>query len=178
MAIFDFLRRKNSVNDTGPTTNQEWDIIMDELTKLNNAVFKIEKAQKEMILQLEEIDTVINEGAEELIMSVVEVADIVYDFYYFAQRDDVLKYQAHMMWDNAKKTLSNAEVDIIGSIGEFFNHNLHVIHDTVEDSNLPHEYITQMLKCGYIYKGKILRRAAVVVNKYVPTVDNSVEEGD
>ena len=140
--------------------------ITKQLAELNDIVRKIEKTQRETVLQLEEIDAAINEGADKTILPIIDIADIVYDFYYFARKDDMLKSQAQMMWNNAKKSMSSAGIDILEPTGEQFNHNLHVVQDIIIDSNIPHEVITATLKCGYVHEAMILRRSTVVVNKH------------
>ena len=169
MAILDFIRRKpNPKRKPRPTPPRVAYCfkIKKQLTELNNIVRKIEKTQRETVLQLDEIDATINEGTDRTISPIIDIADIVYDFYYFAHQDDVLKSQAQMMWNNTKKSLRSAGIDILEPTGEQFNYNLHEAHDTVSVSNILHEVITATWKCGYIHEGKILRRAAVVVNKY------------
>ena len=170
MAIFDFFRRKP--NRAGSPLAAFGIKITKQLAELNNIVRKIEKTQRETVLQLEEIDAAINVGADKTIISIIDIADIIYDFYYFARNDDMLKSHAQMMWNNAKKSLLRAGIDILEPTGEQFNHNLHEVHDTIADSNIPHGSITATLKCGYIHEPTILRRATVVVNKHTQEEQN------
>ena len=166
MAIFDFLRKKPVVKHVGLPCAQYGIKIMRQLAKLGEMVRRIETTQRETVLQLEEIDAIINEGTDIATSPIIDIADIVYDFYYFARNNDVLKSQAQMMWNNTKKILSGAGIDILEPTMEQFNYNLHEAHDTVTDLDIPHELVTTTLKCGYIREGMILRRATVVVNKH------------
>ncbi|MCL2285907.1 MAG: nucleotide exchange factor GrpE [Firmicutes bacterium] len=159
MAILDFFKKKHTVQDVF------YGNVLEQLTLLKDMVCRVENKQKEMVLQLEEIDEAINGGTEALLAPIVAMADIVYDFYYFSQKDAALSPQAQMMWGSVKENLSDAGVVLLEPINEYFNYNLHIAHSTVSYSNLPHECIIGTLKCGYVYENKILRRATVVVNR-------------
>ena len=164
MAIFDFLRKKQVTNQE-PPCDADNKKILEQLAELTNITYRVEKKQKEMIHQLEEIDEAIHEGAEGLHSSIMNIADIVYDFYYFTQNDTAVNPQAQMMWTSTKENLSDMGIIVLEPMGESFNYNLHIAHSMVADADLPNEYITEILKCGYIYEEKILRRAMVTVNK-------------
>ena len=165
MTIFNLFKKKYLAKCISLPYDERDIKIIKQLAELKDMVSRIEKAQQETVLQLEEIDAAINEGTDITTSPLIDIADIVYDFYCFAHKDDALKVQAQMMWNNAKKILCSAGIDILEPTGEQFNYNLHEAHDTVADTDIPYETITATLRCGYIHEGKILRRATVVVNK-------------
>ena len=168
MTILNFLKRKPK--HTAPPKTAYGPKIVKQLDALSSIVRRIELTQQETVLQLEEIDAAINDDTGKTVLPIIEIADIVYDFYYFARNDDALKSQAQMMWSNAKKCLRSAGIDILEPTGEQFNYSLHIAHDTVSYANIPHEVIAATLKVGYIQDATILRRATVIVNKHTQEV--------
>ena len=139
--------------------------ILDRFERLEKAISTVDNRQKEMIIQLDEIDTCINESPEVLFASLMAVADIVYDFYCFSKHNQAIGPQAEMMWQGAVTALKKADITVLVPNGEIINYNLHIAHGTTNDPYIPHECIKDTLKCGYINEDKILRRATVMVNK-------------
>jgi len=85
--------------------------------------------------------------------------------------DSPLFEQAQMMWNAAKNATETAGLEIIDAEREPFDFRLHSAESVEQDDDLPNGYVVKTLKCGYIYKGEVVRRAAVVVNKiYTPDV--------
>ena len=138
---------------------------LQRLETIENAIAAINNKQKEMVLQLDEIDAALNDGSDELIATTMAVSDNIFDFYCCVKNDMDLFSQAKMMWENTKKNLSAAKIAVIEPAGETYNDNLHTAYGVVSDSGMPHGYVSQTLKCGYIHNNKIVRRATVLVNR-------------
>ena len=168
MAFKDFFKRKteqNSVQVPYPVI----EIINEHYSDIRERLNRIENKQKETSLQLEEIDDFLQSAGGEtaLIDSLIAVTDTIGDFYYFTASDSAssLFEQAQMMWNTAKKSLAAAEIILIDTKNEPFDFRLHSAENTEQNYDLPDGFVLHTLKCGYIYKDEVIRRAAVVINK-------------
>ena len=175
MAFLDFFWKKaknladTSVQETvfgmsGPLAEISY-----RLAEQGDFLRRIETRQKETSLQLEELDDFLqNSGANSLLVdALIALIDIIEDFYYFAATDPFspLFDQAKMMKNAAVNAAETAGLAIIDSANEPFDFRLHSAETTGEDNDIPNGYVIKTLKCGYIYKEEIIRRAAVVINK-------------
>jgi molecular chaperone GrpE (heat shock protein) len=137
--------------------------------EINERLRRIETRQKETNLQIEEIDNYLQNDNDETVFieSLIALADIIEDFYYFAaeDKDSPLFEQAQMMWNAAKNKAETAGLSIIDADCEPFDFNIHSINGTIWDDSLPAGYVMQTLKCGYIFKDEVIRHAAVIINK-------------
>ena len=171
MAFFNFFAKKNKpkcyavLKKLQHETEYKEKILvrLEALEKISNATHN---RQKEMVIQLEDLDASINGDTQGNIEPLMSVADIVYDFYCYSKRDESLSLQARMMWQSTTAALKKAGIEVLEPTGETFSYVLHVAHATVSEPGIPHECITETLKCGYVFGDKILRRATVIVNKY------------
>ena len=66
-------------------------------------------------------------------------------------------------YTNAVKILEQCGVKIISGEGEPFDYNLQNAVAHVEDPNLPDNSVKQVMQTGYMYNGKIIRTASVIV---------------
>ena len=168
MAILDFFRKKDD-HHINKTISEAASAVSEHLTEICERMRKIEMTQKETSLQLDGIDDFLQNGSCEagLVDALVALADTIGDFYYFAATDlsSPVFEQAQMMWNTAKKAAMAAELEIIDASNEPFDFRLYAAESTECNINMPNGFVIKTLKCGYIYKGEIVRRAAVIVNK-------------
>ena len=184
MAFLDFFWKKaknladTSVQETVFEMNRPLAEINNRLAEQGDHLRRIETRQKETSLQLEELDNFLQSsgGAPLLVDALIALVDIIEDFYYFAATDPYspLFDQARMMKNAAANAAETAGLMIIDPANEPFDFRLHTAESTGEDNGLPNGYVIKTLKCGYIYKEEIIRRAAVVINKIKET--EKVEE--
>ena len=147
--------------------------INERFAEISERLRKIEIIQKETSLQLEEMDEALHGSADAaenetvLVNVLVALADTIGDFYYFAAADQgsPLFEQARMMWDAAINSAQAAGLQIIDARNEPFDFSLHSAEGAGEDSNIPNAYVIKTLKCGFIYREEVVRRASVIVNK-------------
>jgi len=66
-------------------------------------------------------------------------------------------------WDNLKKIL---ELKSTGVEGEVFNPSFHEAISVEQKSNLANNHIIECIELGYLYKGILIKRAKVIVNKF------------
>ena len=170
------LPDKETVQSAKPGINQHY--LNERLAEINERLRKIENRQKETGIQLDEIDGLLQGGGNEpaLLDAVIMLIDSIGDFHYFASLDEVspLAEQSMMMWNTAINAAETAGIELIAAAGEPFDFTCHSVESTEQDDRLPNGYVIKTLKCGYIYKGEIMRRASVVVNKGVNTSDGQI----
>lgn len=135
---------------------------------------KVELRQKEVILQMDSLSESLAEDEFDeinmLIEAIIDILDIIEDFYRFALNSPDSPYagQALMMWQNAQSSAKANGLEVIDKEGEAFDFRRHSAEGTgISGSNEGHPAgcIVKTLKCGYEYKGNVLRRASVIVSK-------------
>ena len=135
----------------------------------NERLRRIETRQKETSIQLEEIDELLQNNGDEtaLVDALIALADTVGDFYFFAAEDQSspLFEQAQMMRNRAESAVEAVGLEIIDASGEPFDFRLHSAEGTEQNPDIPNGYVIKTLKFGYIFQDKVIRRAAVIINK-------------
>jgi len=172
MALFNFFNKKAKQYDELINKNtaiiKYLEKINEQLNEQSERLHKIDLKQKETSLQIEEINDFIQNNSEnDFIDALIDLVDSIGDFYYFSAADteSPLHEQAQMMWNTAIITVRSTGLDIIEAENEQFDFRFHSVECTEQDNDIPNGYIIKTLKCGYIYKDKIIRRASVVLNK-------------
>ncbi|WP_461256897.1 nucleotide exchange factor GrpE [Treponema sp. R80B11-R83G3] len=168
MAFFDsFWKKIKYYTDT--SAKNAVSEINEYLAETNERLHIIETRQKETIIQLEEIDDFLQNNGNEnvLIDTLIALTDTIGDFYFFAavDRNSPLFEQAQMMWNRAKSAVEAVGLKIIEANNVDFDFHLHSAESTEQNMEMQNGYVINTLKFGYIYKDKVLRRAAVIVNK-------------
>jgi len=185
MAIFDFfwkkleyytdISAKNAVSGAVSGINEQ-------LAETSERLRRIETRQKETSIQLEEIDSFLQNNGNEtaLIDTLIALTDTIADFYLFTAEDEgsPLFEQASMMLNKAKRAVEDAGLEIIDAVNEPFDFSLHSAETTGQNTEIPSGYVIKTLKFGYIYKDEVLRRAAVVINKIDKIEKEEIEEID
>ena len=175
MAILNLFKKKNveaaksAQQSDLPALQINRHILDGRLAEISERLRRIESRQKETSLQIEEIDGFLQGGGNESVLVSVLIAllDSLEDFYHFAagDTDSPLLEQAWMMWNAAKNAAESAGLEIIAAEYEPFDFLRHSAESAEQDNGIPSGYVIKTLKCGYIYRNDIIRRAAVVVNK-------------
>jgi len=175
MVFLNFFKKKHveTVNSAqqsespAPPINQH--ILDERLAEIIERLRRIESRQKETSLQIEEIDGFLQGGGNEsaLVDAITSLLDIIWDFYYFAADDAGSPFfeQARMMWNAARNAAESAGLEIIAAEREPLDFLRHSAESAEQDNGIPNGYVIKTLKCGYIYRNEIIRRAAVVVSK-------------
>ncbi|MCL2087621.1 MAG: hypothetical protein FWH05_08540 [Oscillospiraceae bacterium] len=129
---------------------------------------KIENRQKEFTVQLETIDDFMNgENAvyetqlKAQLEMLISLADSVEDFYRISSESA----PSVSLWEIIKKKLRAGGIVPIDDVGVAVDFTRHKIEAVAQDETLPNGYVAKILKCGYIYKGAVYRKAIVVANK-------------
>ena len=173
LALFDFFKAKNNRRNPGCALlrkklrmdEERYKNVMLRLDGLEKLEKTIDNRQKEMVIQMEELDATINDKSEAHLQQLMALSDIIYDFLCYSKQDEANAAQAKLMWQGSRAALKKADIEVLEPTGEPFNTLLHIAYDTTNMPDIPHESIAETLKCGYASGSNILRRATVVVNK-------------
>ena len=111
-----------------------------------------EKSQKEMGKALE---------------ALIGIADLIEAFYLFCEesQDLVMLGQAKVMWNTCLKTMTAAGMTRISDEGSPVNAAINTVAGVLSANGLPNGQIIKVIKSGYLYKGKLIRKSVVIVNK-------------
>jgi molecular chaperone GrpE (heat shock protein) len=180
MAFLDFFWDKLKYYADTSAKNAAFDV-KELLGETNERLRRIETRQKETSIQLEEIDDFIQNGGAEtaLVDALIALTDIIGDFYFFAaaEQDSPLFEQAQMMLNRAKSAVEAAGISVIDAINEDFDFRFHSAEGAEQDIDMPNGHVIKTLKFGYLYQDKVIRRAAVIINK-IKKSDNKTDTPD
>lgn len=130
--------------------------ILDDLEKDKNAINALQKKDRE---SEKEIDRLLN--------AILELADSLEDIYSYAIRfgHKALQEQMSIEWKRIGDILNQYGIHRLEGIGTLFTSSLYVAKAVEENQDIPHAEILEILRSGYMYKDRILRKAEVVVNR-------------
>ncbi|MDI3547731.1 MAG: molecular chaperone GrpE [Halanaerobiales bacterium] len=101
----------------------------------------------------------------ELIAELLPVVDNFERALSSAGADDDFKKGIDLIYRQLLKFLENQGVEVIPTVGEYFDHNLHEAMMQVEDADYESGMIIEELQKGYILDDKVIRPAMVKVAK-------------
>ncbi len=107
---------------------------------------------------------------EKLLESLVASSDCFEIFYRFAQKnaDQSWQKQLAMQWKSMAQILLSCGLVRIEGEGEQFLPQSQAAVGVASDLALPEGTVLDVIKSGFIYHEKVLRKAEVVVNKHQP----------
>ena len=112
----------------------------------------------------EEIPVEQEESVEGMLKKLLPIVDSLEYAVKFSQDKDNPYYQGIVQsYTKAVGILSDSGISQITGEGEPFDYNLHNAVAQVSDPDLPENTVKQVMQTGYIYKGKVLRPASVIV---------------
>lgn len=183
---FDFMDSEKYIDKQG---QGELENIIQEFNKV---VGKIAKEQNKANIQLEELVVMMDENEEAqkdkeqtlasakedktklrnekfiLIEGLIEILDQIENLYKISKKheNDIWFEQISLMWNLISKTLLSIGITRIDDEYTTYTPFLNTIVSTKDDTQLEEGYVLEVLKSGYFYEGKVLRRSEVIVNKY------------
>ena len=127
---------------------------------------KIEKLQNEK----ENLKVTINnlELKEKIfIKKIINIMDEIYRLKYYADNcgNENLMKTIEKNLKCIKKELNDINIEVISSLGEKFDEDFHECIDIKEDQSKENMTIVEEIKVGFIYEGRVIRPAEVVVIK-------------
>ena len=78
--------------------------------------------------------------------------------------NEIWKRQIDMMADRQTEALALAGIQVIGQNGDQFSYTLYDAVETLETDQVEQEHrVAEVIRCGYVYQGKVIRKAQVAV---------------
>ena len=109
-------------------------------------------------------EEVVQEKVEDFITRFLPVVDdLEYAIKYTKDADSPYIQGIMKTYNKALQILSDNNVQIIMGEGEPFDYNVQTAVAHVSDVELPDNTVKQVMQAGYMYKGKVLRPASVIV---------------
>ena len=119
------------------------------------------------VLEAAAQDDAVEEKEEDVPGFITKVLPIIDNLEYAANyaKDDDSPYMQGIVqsYNNAIEILKKNGVEVVHGEGEPFDYNFQTAVAHVEDDDLPDNTVKQVMQAGYVYKGKVLRPASVVV---------------
>lgn len=148
--------------------NQEY---IDEVYKISKRIEGItdyiNKKSEEEELRSKRINKELEIREKRLVKSLINIADNIKYIYDFSLKsnNDTLNEAMNNLLNTIKKVMVSVDILLIDGKETFFDESLHECVSTVWDTERGDYEINEVLKLGYIYKGKVERTAQVVVVK-------------
>lgn len=148
--------------------NQDY---IEEIYRIGNSLegitSYIKQKSEEEELRSKKINKELEIREKRFVKSLINVIDNIKYIYDFSLKSDneMLVEAMSSLFNIVKKIMINVDILLIDGKETFFDESLHECVSTIWDNNRKDYEITEVLKLGYIYKGKVERVAQVVVVK-------------
>ena len=126
-----------------------------------------EKEKDRYIAEQKETITACEEAKLSLVQGLMAVLDQLENIYRYALKNERGSWfeQVQFLWSDTSAILLQQGIVRIEGDNTLFDSRLHSVVQVKEDSNIPDGLILDVLRCGYMYKSRLLRKAQVIVNK-------------
>lgn len=155
--------------------------LMEVLAEGRALLDALNKRQLDLSLQVEEIYDLAKEAdarelrenlkaegdrLQQVLVAAIGLSDMLEHFCVYAGQSGSaeLEHQGRLLWQNSRILLENCGIARFGEAGQLLNPTLHTVQSAVA-SELPKEHIIKVLQSGYVYFGRLLRKASVVVSR-------------
>ena len=180
LAKFDFFAVNDELNDFCNETTLVMDAVTAALKRIgkevNNTNIQLEEIlsqheeEKEKNEQIKELKKMLAAGEEEklsLVKGLVTTLDKLEDIYRYVLKNEDAGWSAQMalLWKSISADLLPLGLVRIEGENTFFDARLHAAVQVKEDGSKPNGIILEILRCGYLYRSTLLRKAQVMVNK-------------
>ncbi len=150
------------------------------MNKIGRTQYKYSAQMDEIMLMLDDMEKdgrIINDyrkNTENLqkessnLMSVlIKASDLLEDAYRYAQKSGQNAWEKQLanQWTSLGEYLASAGISRIDTCDVMFNMEIHRAVQTMHSPGSADGIILSMIRCGYIFRGSIVRKADVVVNR-------------
>ena len=159
------------------------EVFAQEVKRFGKEQYKTTSQLEELLIQMEEqaegdnakqvLEQQLKNTSEEksqLLLALLTSADALEEVYRFAQKNatDDWQKQLALQWERLGKALMFCGLMRIEGIGDPYQPQTQVATGVSSDPTLPEEVVLTIIKSGYVYRGQLLRKAEVIVNKPQP----------
>jgi len=149
---------------------------LSELTKAQAGLLEaINKRNSDISMQVEEIYDIVKEADEnarelksaakreaQLLNALIEITDLLDNSVQFMRSAGAV--HAETLAAKREEALTASGLERVGDIGQRLDPGLHTVA-FAEHSETPFETVIKVVECGYTYRGKVLRKATVIISK-------------
>ncbi|HCS73083.1 MAG TPA: nucleotide exchange factor GrpE [Clostridiales bacterium] len=155
----EFQRTLNRFGKEQGKTNLQLEEITGQLEEHRDKNSDKEQLKEELYLAEEEKQNLIN--------GFILIMDQIEDLYRFSTKssEESWSKQLELLWDNISNELLSIGIMKIEGENAQYNKNLHIAAEVRYCPEYEDGIILEVLRCGYVYKINVLRKAKVVVNK-------------
>jgi len=102
-----------------------------------------------------------------LVQGLINVVDQIEDLYRYTLKNDNASRleQTKLLWNKIASELTKLGISVIEDVNIPFDNSLHVALEVKEDHQHQNGVILAIIRCGYLYQARLLRKAQVMVNK-------------
>ncbi|MBS4031208.1 MAG: nucleotide exchange factor GrpE [Clostridiales bacterium] len=102
-----------------------------------------------------------------LVQGLVAVLDQLENIYRYALKNERGSWseQVQFLWSDTSAILLQQGIVRVEGENTLFDSRLHSAVQVKEGSNIPNGLILEVLRCGYMYQSRLIRKAQVIVNK-------------
>lgn len=159
------------------------ELFTQEAKRFGKEQYKTTSQLEELIIQMEEQSennqkeqvlvqqlTAVSDEVKQLLQSLMSSSDCLEEVYRFAKKnaDPSWQQQLSMQWKRLEQTLMFCGLMRIEGIGERYQSQTQVAVGVASNLTLPEGIVVEIIKSGYVYRGQVLRKAEVLVNKHQP----------
>ncbi|NLI93093.1 MAG: nucleotide exchange factor GrpE [Peptococcaceae bacterium] len=126
-----------------------------------------EKEKDKYIAEMKKAITAYEEEKLSLVRGLVATLDQLEDLYRYSLKNECGSWseQIQLLWRNTSANLLLQGITRIEGENTLFDSRIHSAVQVKEDNNFPNGVILEVLRSGYMYRSRLLRKAQVVVNK-------------
>jgi molecular chaperone GrpE (heat shock protein) len=137
---------------------------IEEISEILEDMSQDNKCNKELKNNVKSKDSEI----EKLLKGIISICDMFEDMHIFSEKsaDEVWKKQISLQWSNLNNTISLLGLTRIGEIQVIFNPEFHRVIEVKNELESPNGEVVETIKSGYMYCGKLLRKADVIINNH------------
>lgn len=184
--MIDYKQELQRLQHPGTGTDDTRAEVSAALERMSTLLAQFKKKQNSIEMQTEEIFSLLEEQSENggtdgadtkierlkaardtLLQALIGAADLIEDYYIYAEAhgDASMREQAALMWHTQCKKMTAAGLIRIADEDTPVDPSLNHIEGITHRADLPEGWITGVIKSGYRYKERVIRRSSVVVNK-------------
>lgn len=128
------------------------------------------RGYEKLIKDLEDRINSMDGQKESMLEVMIEIADFTENIYVYSLRsqDENFKNQMELQWKTLQQSLLKCGIKRFGNTGDIFDSRLHIAVEARECPDFHDGQIVDIIKSGYIFEDRLLRRVEASVNRTRP----------
>jgi len=173
LSKFDFVTVDAEFTNSSSETAQVIEIFNSNLKRIakelnhTNIQLEEENEKDKDISELKKNILAFEEEKLSLVQSLVDTLDQLEDIYRYSLKNEHSSWskQMQLLWKSTSANLLMHGIARIEGENPLFDARIHSAVEVKEDKNFLDGTILEVLRCGYMYQSRLLRKAQVIANK-------------